>query len=179
MPSAWRRWWDDLRFEAGQLPAMPKLFVLRDEAFGLLTLHASDDVALEAAVLQNLAAPQPRPPAAGGPGSRQRAAACAEEQRLTGLLLVVAALALGVAAMGTHALMTDTCAAAAARSCCGACTVRRAGRLRWHCCASSCPAGRRGRWRCRWRPGLALPGRLPTARRCCPGWRCRCWPRWR
>lgn len=99
---------DDLRFEAGQLPAQPKLFVLRDEAFGLLTLHASDDAALEAAVLQTWQRLSPDRLLQVDLASRQRAAACAEEQRLTGLLLVVAALALAVAAMGTQALMTDT-----------------------------------------------------------------------
>ena len=76
---------DDLRFEAGQLPAMPKLFVLRDEAFGLLTLHASDDAALEAAVLQTWQRLSPDRLLQVDLASRQRAAACAEEQRLTGL----------------------------------------------------------------------------------------------
>ena len=78
---------DDLRFEAGQLPAMPKLFVLRDEAFGPWTLHRQRRrCAPRQRCWANPAAPQPRPPAAGGPGQPPARRRGAEKQRLTGLV---------------------------------------------------------------------------------------------
>ena len=98
----------DLRFEAGRLPSQPKLFHLKEEPVGLLTLHGDDSQALEKAVHQTWQRLAPERVQRVELASVQRAQAAAEERRLTGLLFGVALLALAVAALGAQALVADT-----------------------------------------------------------------------
>ncbi|WP_374661532.1 FtsX-like permease family protein [Inhella sp.] len=98
----------DLRFEAGRLPSQPKLFHLKEGPFQLLTLQGRDIAALEQAVHDTWQRLRPALLRGVERASEQRAQAYSEERRLTGLLAVVAGLALVVALLGAQALVADT-----------------------------------------------------------------------
>ena len=97
-----------LKLESAREPAQPHAFVLSEQPQWDLTLQGDSVAALSAAVREIWARHGPPIQYELVPVDEQRARVFRQEQVLTGMLLAIALLAVGVAMLGGYALVADT-----------------------------------------------------------------------